>query len=124
MTALVSALLLFSGCEPEPQWVSPAQVCEWYDQAAEDYPELLDTGEGHYSVPINYWCGTNLEQCDDPERVRTLNRELLSYALLVNNCNYLEPGVDPTIARPGWVGSVDCGDVGEARYWLCYIAEP
>ncbi|MFZ5478494.1 MAG: hypothetical protein ACOZNI_17120 [Myxococcota bacterium] len=125
------APLLLPACEPEGHWATPAQVCEWYDEAAAEYADLwTDTGSTQYPAGTTVWCGTNLEECDDPGNIRMLNREFLVYTYQVKGCGSGESSgggsltTDVKWGMPSSKVSIDCGEAGEAYYWPCFIAKP
>ncbi len=128
---LALLLLLLAGCEPEREWVTPAQVCEWYDEAAAEYADLsTDTGSTQYPAGTSVWCGTDLEECDDPANIRVLNREILVQAYHAHGCGSGETSGGDALSSvelrgmPSSKVTIDCGEAGEAYYWPCYIAEP
>ncbi len=99
--------------------MSPAQVCEWYEDAAAGYD---DTGELH-DDSLTFWCGTSTQNCDDAANTLPMNRDILVDVLRANGCAFSEE-CPSAKCSPEWTGSVDCGDSGTARYWLCYMSEP
>lgn len=117
------APLLLLTCEPDRDWVSPAQVCEWYDEEVASYPDVYgdDPTLGEH---FNYWCGESTDTCDDAGNIRVVGTTALQRALAAHGCVYDETCVDAELCKPQWPGTIDCGDAGHARYWLCYVSEP